>query len=64
MGEHIVWCCWDSCRKPHTVEGAVPVRCPECKRIGRWTTTPPYRLSEMDRRFLKSIHVEPTEVTK
>ena len=54
-----IWCCWEDCRKPQMVSGDLPAICPECHEMANWTTTPPYRLTRNDDRFLKSIRIDP-----
>ena len=41
------------------VSGDLPAICPECHEMANWTTTPPYRLTRNDDRFLKSIRIDP-----
>lgn len=49
------------CGNWYAVQLKVPDICPNCEQSAEWSTEEPkpYRLSENDRRFLKSIRVAP-----
>lgn len=48
-----------------SVGGDYPKFCPACEQPAFWTTTVPrrkhFRLSENDRKFLRSLRIEPTD---
>jgi hypothetical protein len=51
----LLWCM--SCGQELVITGDVPVVCVLCKQVTTWCTAPPYHVTEMDARFLKSIHI-------
>jgi len=51
----------DKCGVGREYVGAVPVVCADCREVTTYSTRPPYHLSEMDSRFLKSIHITHTK---
>lgn len=53
----IVFC--RSCFVGYAVCGELPKVCPRCEAEARWTTEPPYHLTENDKRFLHSIKIAP-----
>lgn len=53
----LLWC--RMCRTGYASVGERPELCPECKKVPHWTRTPPYVLSGNDRRFLKSLRIDP-----
>lgn len=57
-----VWC--RACEAAKTVCRPLPAVCPHCHRVARWTSTPPYHLTVQDRRFLRSLHIDPETAIK
>lgn len=57
----LLWCV--KCGREQVIAGDVPIVCPApaCRAVTTWTTSQPYRATEQDRRWLRSIHVESTE---
>lgn len=55
----VLWC--RKCRNWYAVQTTIPDICPHCEGSASWTTEEPkpYRLSENDRRFLRSIKIQP-----
>ena len=51
----LLWCA--HCGEEAVFSGDVPVVCPTCKQVTTWSTAKPYHVTEMDARFLRSIHV-------
>lgn len=52
-----LWC--RACDTGYASVGETPTLCPECKEIPNWTTTPPYKLTVNDRRFLRMLRIDP-----
>ena len=63
MGSVILYC--RMCNQGYASVGELPALCPSCERPTRWSTMaahtsgPPLPLSVDDRRFLRSLHIEP-----
>ena len=57
----LVYCSWDDCQIGYAVSGQLPKTCPKCDRDTRWTTTPPYKLTVNDKRFLHSLRIDSEE---
>lgn len=52
-----LWC--RACDTGYASRGEVPSHCPQCDQIPNWTTTPPYKLTVNDRRFLEMLRIDP-----
>ncbi len=52
-----LWC--QKCSTGYASVGEVPQFCPECNEYPNWSTRKPYRPSLMDKRFLRSIKIDP-----
>ncbi len=52
-----LWC--QHCQTGYASVGEVPKWCPECNQYPNWSTRKPYKPSENDKRFLKSIRIDP-----
>lgn len=52
-----LWC--QACQEAYESRGEVPTLCPRphCRRVPNWTTTPPFKLTVNDTRFLRSIRI-------
>jgi hypothetical protein len=55
MAGVILYCA--ACGEPNTCDGEVPVVCPLCRQVTTWSTAEPYHVTEMDARFLRSLHI-------
>jgi hypothetical protein len=53
------------CNTGYTTTGMIPPVCPGCLRTGNWTTKPgpkiAYQLTNNDKRFLKTLRIQPED---
>lgn len=64
MASVILYC--GRCFTGYASIGEIPVKCPACDRVTRWTTSlpldrpkVPFALTLNDRRFLRSLRIDP-----
>lgn len=53
----LLWCQQLDCQTGYASTGERPKVCPACGKFPDWTRTPPYKIHENDRRFLKSLRI-------
>lgn len=54
----VLYCGFDDCKMGYAVNGVIPLVCPICERETKWIVAP-FAMTVLDRRFLKSLRIDP-----